>query len=124
MKFNYLVIIILLVIIGLIFYLKINSIKENFNNNEQISDNIELNKRIDFDIVRTYKNNKKDNLQEIINSINFDTAAIIKPPYIFENTEYFTNNDPKNSLYSPPVDCNSTLDCNSVILIENRLAKY
>ena len=42
--------------------------------------------------------------------------------YIFvNNIESFANNDPKNSLYSPSVDCDSTLDCKSVISIENKL---
>jgi hypothetical protein len=126
-KFNYLLIG-LLIIFGFIIYSNIYTIKESFNNNEKIKvitdiDNINI---LNYDIVTEYKNNKKDNLQDIINKINFDTSTIIKSPYKFINginVEKFTNNDPKNSLYSPPVDCNSTLDCNSVIMIENKLGK-
>jgi hypothetical protein len=130
-KFNYLLIG-LLIIFGFIIYSNIrnniHTIKESFDNIEKIkvindADNINIS---NYDIVTEYKNNKKDNLQDIINKINFDTSTIIKSPYKFVNeinVEKFTNNDPKNSLYSPPVDCNSTLDCNSVIMIENKLGK-
>ena len=71
-KFTYLVIG-LLIIFGFIIYSNIHTIKESFDNNEKIKvitdiDNIEIS---NYDIVTEYKNNKKDNLQDNINKINF-----------------------------------------------------
>ena len=126
-KWVYLLIAFILIIFLLIFYINYLLYKKANKKIESFNDYIKIdetnNNTIDF--ITNYnncKNDKKKNLQEDINKIEMDRESIIKPPYIFvNNIESFANNDPKNSLYSPSVDCDSTLDCKSVISIENKL---